>query len=151
MRTSSRLLALTAILMTWILTAFDTEAASNRRRKVDPNAVDTVPSPFRGVVVNVTPATLLVRGEVTTRDPSGGKGRKVKEDRSVSFSIKADTRITRNGKPAELKDVQKDEFVSVTFTTKKGSSLKHVTEVAVGKEAADVQGKSSKSRKKKNK
>jgi len=149
MKTSNHLPTLMAGLILCAVTALDAGAASARGKKVDPNAVDTVPSPFRGVVVNVTPGTVLVKGEVMTRDPSGGKGKEVKEDRSVSFSIKPDTRVTRDGKPAEFKDVQKGDPVAVTFTTKKGSSLKHVTEVAVGKDYGDAPEKAKGGKKKK--
>lgn len=130
----------------WAAVAHDAVAASKR---VDPNAVDTVPSPFRGAVISTSDTTLIVRGDVKVKNPSAGKGKETTESHTISFSIKPETTITRNGKPAQLKDVQKDEFVSVTFTSKKGSSLKHVTAIAVGKEAAEVPSKSKGEKKKK--
>jgi len=42
-------------------------------------------------------------------------------------------KILRDGKTCELKDLQKGDTVSVTFSTKPGNSLHRVTQVSVGK------------------
>ena len=145
MKTSNHLSTLTAGLILCAVAVSDAGAASSRSRNrgPDPNTVDALPSPFQGTVANVSATTLSVRGEVKMRQTSA------KESDTISFSIKPETTITRNGKPAQFKDIQKDEFVSVTFSTKKGSSLKHVTEIAVGKDSADVQEKRRGGKKKK--
>ena len=127
--------------------AFNVEAGTGRR--VDPNAVDKVPSPFHGTVAGVSATTVTVKGEVKgkgTQPPSGeprtAPGEKPKEisvPHTVTFFIKPDIKVTRDGKASQLKDVHPGDSVSVTFTTKEGSSVKHVTEVAVGTAPADGQ------------
>jgi hypothetical protein len=135
-------------LLACAIAAFDAGGAQKGRR-ANPNAEENIPSPFRGTVVNVSGTTLVVRGVVKGKAPGAGKGGDAVDSRSVSFSLKPEVAITRNGKPAEVKDIQKDDFVAVTFSVKKGSSLKHVTAVAVGKDAAVAQEKPAGGKKKK--
>jgi hypothetical protein len=125
--------------------ALNTEAG----RRPDPNAVDKVPSPFRGAVVSANATTLVVKGDVKVKgwqpgsgDPRPASGEQVKDtsvSHTISFAVKPDTKITRDGKAAQLKDVHVGDTVSVTFTVKEGSSLKHVTEVAVSSVGSDAQ------------
>lgn len=144
---TTRTTALVAALILCATAAFDAEAA--RRPKGPGNIEDAITSPFAGTVANVSAVSLTVRGEVKLKNAGGERGKEEAESHSISFSIKPETQITRNGKPAQLKDIQKGEFVSVTFTTKQGSSLKHVTAVIVGKDASEVQAPPKGERKKK--
>ena len=82
-------------------------------------------SPFQGEVVSVTANNVSVKSSKGTSGRSSG--------RTVSFAIKPDARVLRDGKTCELKDLQKGDTVSVTFSTKPGSSLHRVTQVSVGK------------------
>lgn len=110
-------------------------------RRPDPNAVDKVPSPFRGAVVVATATTLTVKGDVKTkgwqpgngepRPPAGQQPKETSVSHTVSFFVKPDTKVSRDGKAALLKDLHTGDMVSVTFSIKEGSSLKHVTEIAI--------------------
>lgn len=121
--------------------ALNVEAGSARGPRVDPNAVDKVPSPFRGSVVVSTATTLTVKGDVKTksRQPANGEprpeaGQQPKETsvaRTASFFVKPDTKVTKDGKAAQLKDLHPGDMVQVTFSVKEGTSLRHVSEVAI--------------------
>lgn len=104
---------------------------------------DVIESPFDGVVVNVSPVGLSVKGEVKSPrrpannpDPNGDKANKPSHQ-TVHFSIKG-AKITRDGKPCEVKDIQKGDTVSVTFKTKEGSEKHIVSEIAVSKGDGDA-------------
>ncbi|MCX6908986.1 MAG: hypothetical protein NTY01_13215 [Verrucomicrobia bacterium] len=101
--------------------------------KPDPNAVK-VESPFKGVVGNVSPASVSVKGEVQLANPdktnAGGKSKPIL--RNFPFSIKG-AKLTRDGKPCELKDVQKGDTATVTFTTKKDSDKRVVSAIDFSK------------------
>ena len=56
-----------------------------------------------------------------------------KTKRVASFVIPTDAQIVRNGQPGAVKDIQKGDSISVTFSTKRGSTNRHVTQVEVGK------------------
>ncbi len=160
MKTVSSICAVAVCLFVCAVVAHDAEAASGRRG-LDANDADKVPSPFRGVVSNVTATTLTIKGEVKARsrqpangEPRSAAGEKAKEttvEHIVSFSIKPDTKITRDGKLSELKNIHRGEAVSVSFTTKENSSLKRVTEVAAGTSAEAEKEKPKGERKKKGK
>jgi hypothetical protein len=92
---------------------------------VDPNAVGRIRSPFQGEVVSVTANSVSVKSAKGTSGKSSG--------RTVSFTIKPEAKIIRDGKACELKDLQKGETISVTFTAKPGSSLNRVTQILAGK------------------
>lgn len=68
---------------------------------------------------------------VSVRSAKGTSGKS--SSRTVSFTIKPEVRIVRDGKACELKDLQKGETISVTFTAKPGSSLNRVTQISAGK------------------
>lgn len=142
MKKARSLFLIAAGVMACMVAAFNAEATSARGPRVDPNAVDKIPSPFHGTVVNVTATTITVRGDVKTKtsQPANGEPRQAGSNKSrdasvthtINFSIKPDVTIKRDGKPSQLKDIHKDDTVTVTFTSKEGSSVKHVIEVAVG-------------------
>jgi hypothetical protein len=92
---------------------------------VDPNAVGRISSPFRGEVVSVTANSVSVKSTQGTAAKRSG--------RTVSFTIKPEASVLRNGKPCDLKELKKGDVVSVAFSTKPGSSLHHVTKVTVGR------------------
>ena len=82
-------------------------------------------SPFQGEVVSVTANSVSVKG---ARGTSGKTG-----SRTVCFSIKPEASVVRDGKTCQLTDLKKGDAISVTFTTKQGSSLHRVTQVSAGK------------------
>ncbi|MBI5819550.1 MAG: hypothetical protein HZA88_11240 [Verrucomicrobia bacterium] len=92
---------------------------------MDPNAVGRIRSPFQGEVVSVTANNVIVKSARGTAGRTSG--------RTISFTIKPEAKVVRDGKTCELKDLQKGDAVSVVFTTKPGSSLPRVTQVSVGK------------------
>jgi hypothetical protein len=92
---------------------------------VDPNAVGRIRSPFQGEVVSVTANSVSVKSTQGTAAKRSG--------RTVSFTIKPEARIVRDGKACALTDLKKGETVSVDFTSKPGSSLHRVTQVSAGK------------------
>lgn len=134
-------LAVLTGLITVALTASDVMA--QYRRRPDPNAADQVPSPFRGVVVSASAGSVSVKGEIgqphregqadndPNKDPNQGSHEK--NVRTIHFTVRSDTKLTRDGQPITAADIKKDEPIQVTFSTKEGSTMKHVTEVAVGK------------------
>lgn len=156
MKTVSSICVIAACLVVCAVVARDAEAAG---RRIDPNAVDKVPSPFHGTVANVTATTLTVKGDVKVksnqpangepRSTSGARAKETAVAHTINFFIKPDTKVTRDGKAGQLKDIHQGDTVAVTFTTKDGSSLKHVTEVAVGSGAAEDQPKAEKKKAKK--
>jgi hypothetical protein len=104
----------------------------------NPDAIN-IESPFRGVVVNITPIGLTVKSEPAPTSPPAGKTggiTRVKSDsRGVHFATKG-ARITRGGwRPCELKDLQRGDTVTITFTPpKQGSSKFIATQVDIAKE-----------------
>ena len=109
------------------LTATDSMAAGG---KPNPYAVKPIESPFKGVVGNVSPTSVSVKGEVQLANPdksnAGGKSKPTLQN--FSFSIKG-AKLTRDGKPCELKDVQKGDTATVTFTCKKDSEKRIVSAI----------------------
>lgn len=73
----------------------------------------------------------MTANTVSVRSAKGTSGKS--SSRTVSFTIKPEARIVRDGKTCEMKDLQKGETISVTFTAKPGSSLNRVTQISVGK------------------
>ncbi|MBI5394386.1 MAG: hypothetical protein HZA91_03725 [Verrucomicrobia bacterium] len=77
-----------------------------------PGAKPDIESPLKGVVANMTPVGLTVKGEGTSKN--------------IHFAIKG-ARITRGGwHPCEFKDVKVGDTVTVTFTAPKEGSSKYV-------------------------
>ena len=105
-----------------------------------PDAMN-IESPFKGVVVNMNPVGLIVKGELNPANPPAGntagspKGKL--ENRGVHFSIKG-ARVTRGGwHPCELKDIQKGDTVSITFVPPKQGSTKFIaTQIDIAREPA---------------
>jgi len=81
-----------------------------------------ISSPFRGEVVSLTANTVSVKGT--------GKTARL---RTVNFPISSEMKIVRNGQPCAVKDIQKGDSISVSFSTKPGCSVRRVTEVKIGK------------------
>lgn len=144
MKSARSLFVIGVGLVVCAVAALNAEAAGLGRR-VDPNA-DHIPSPFRGAVVSANATSLVVKGDVKTRGwqsangeprPAPGQqagGPQAKEtsvSHTVTFVVKPDIKVTRDGKAAQLKDIHPGDAVSVTFSVKEGSSLKHVSEVAI--------------------
>ena len=96
-----------------------------------PNPYDTVvESPFKGLVMNIGPSNVSVKGEVKFKNapkanPNGNAEKVKTPHENVHFSIKG-AKLTRDGKPCELKDVQKGDSATVTFTPPKEGSTKYV-------------------------
>lgn len=107
-----------------------------------PDAANT----FRGVVVNTNPVGLIVKGESNPSNPSAneasGGSRGKSGSRTVHFSAKG-AKVTRGGwRPCELKDIEKGDTVTITFTPPAQPKGKYVaTRVEIGGElsAADKQ------------
>jgi hypothetical protein len=59
-----------------------------------------------------------------------------KSKRIANFVIPSDVKILRNGQPGAVKDIQKGDSISVTFSTKKGSTNRRVTQVDIGGSAS---------------
>lgn len=140
----------TSRLAVWILTlavscgfaAAQGEGGGGRGRRADPNAMDKVASPFTGEIVNMAGNTLSVRGVPTLEKPprdNEADGKKKDNKRTIHFTLKADTKLLKDGKPARMSDLRERDTVQVSFTSKEGSSLRRVTEVQAGKfiETAD--------------
>ena len=85
-----------------------------------------IESPFKGVVSAVTPASVSVKGDTKFKNAdtanSGGKDGRGKPPRqSFHFAVTKDTKLTRDGKPCDMKTVQKGDAAVVEFTVKKDS------------------------------
>ena len=95
-----------------------------------PNPYETkIESPFKGVVSNIGPNGVSVKGEAKLANPPKDASSKSKPPHeNVHFSIKG-AKLTRDGKPCELKDVQKSDSATVTFTTKKDSTKYIVSQI----------------------
>lgn len=118
------------------------DGGSGRGRRADPNAMDRIVSPFTGEIVNMAGNTISVRGVPTLEKPlrdSEGESRKKDAKRTLHFTLKPDTKLLKDGKPARMSDLRERDTVQVSFTCKEGSSLRRVTEIQVGKfvETAD--------------
>ena len=106
----------------------------------DPNAIH-IESPFKGVVVNATATSLSVKGEVKpppprTNNPNGNAEKAKPEHRDVHFSIKG-AKLTRDGKPCEVKDILKGDSATITFTPPKPGGTKFLaTQVDLTKAGA---------------
>ena len=138
MRNARNLWVVVTGLIICAVTALNAGAAG---RRPDPN-MEKVPSPFRGTVLVAAGTTLTVKGTVKTRglqvvngeprpEPGQQQAKETSVTHTISFYVKPDTKVTRDGKAAQLKDIHAGDMVSVTFSTKEGSSLKHVTEVSM--------------------
>jgi hypothetical protein len=99
-----------------------------------------IESPFRGVVVNMTPISLTVKAELSPVGKGGGGSRNKLDSKSVHFSIKG-ARVTRGGwRPCELKDLQRGDTVTITFTPpKEGSSKFIATQVDIARELSPAE------------
>lgn len=130
--TSMKYLKLTIVIAAAVLGLMAADAIA-AKGKGDPNAVK-IESPFKGVVSNLSPAGVSVKGEVQLAKPDtsnpGGKSKPILQN--VRFSVKG-AKLTRDGKPCELKDVQKGDAATVTFTTKKDSDKFIVSQIDFGK------------------
>ncbi len=117
------------VVAAFCLMAVDAMAAG----KPNPYATK-VESPFKGVVTNIGPNNVSVKGEVKLASPppaspngnNASKGKTPHEN--VHFSVKG-AKLTRDGKPCELKDVQKGDTASVEFTVKADSDKRTVTKI----------------------
>lgn len=119
------------------LMAADATAQYVRR---DPNAIK-VENPFKGIVENVSPSSMIVKGEVTPAFPSrvnpNGDNTKSKPTlQNIHFHIKG-AKLSRDGKPCELKDIQKGDTATVTFTQKEGSDTRTASQIEVTKGSGD--------------
>lgn len=98
-------------------------------------------SSFKGVVVNINPVGLIVKGAFTSPNPPAnkptGSSKSKSGSRSVHFLIKG-AKITRGGwRSCELKDIQKGETVTVTFASATQGRAKFVaTQIDVAEEAS---------------
>lgn len=127
----STVLVVTAALC---LLAVDAMAASGGgQAKTNPYAT-TIDSPFKGVVTVVSVTTVTVKGDAKFKNPAGGnayngdtRGKPPRE--SVHFAIGKDTKLMRDGKPCDMKVVQKGDSASVEFTTKQGSDKRYVSKI----------------------
>lgn len=114
--------------------------------KKDPFAIK-VESPFKGVVSNVSPASMTVKGEVQLANPdktnTSSKSKPILQN--IRFSIKG-SKLTRDGKPCEAKDAQKGDSVTVEFTSKEGSDKRVASDVRFSSKgsAADTETKPEK-------
>ena len=126
------------------LMAADAMAAGG---KGDPNAVK-VECPFKGVVSSSpSPASLSVKGEVQLAHPdkaNTGKSKPILQN--IRFSIKG-AKLTRDGKPCELKDVQKGDTASVTFVTKEGSEKRTASQIDFSSGGGDAGEKKAEGKK----
>lgn len=95
----------------------------------DPFAIK-VESPFKGVVSNVSSSSVTVKGEVQLANPdktnTNSKSKPILD--SIRFSVKG-AKLTRDGKPCEMKDAQKGDSVTVEFSTKEGSDKRVATDI----------------------
>ncbi|MBI5684760.1 MAG: hypothetical protein HZC54_06740 [Verrucomicrobia bacterium] len=100
----------------------------------------SIESPFKGVVVNMTPVSLTVKNEPNPAGKGAGNPRVRLDSKSVHFTIKG-ARITRSGwRPCELKDLQRGDTVTITFTApKEGSSKFIATQVDIAKELSPAE------------
>lgn len=105
----------------------------------NPDAVN-IESPFRGVVFNMTPISLTVKAEPNPASKGGVSPRGRLDSKSVHFSIKG-ARVTRGGwRPCELKDLQRGDTVTITFTPpKEGSSKFIATQVDIARELSPAE------------
>jgi hypothetical protein len=115
------------------LMAADGMAAGGRR---DPNAIK-VESPFKGTVSTVTAVGLTVKGEVQLANPDKNNASSKPPVQNVRFSIKG-AKLTRDGKPCEMKDVQKGDSATVTFTTKEGSDKRTASQIDFSSGSGDA-------------
>ena len=106
-------------------------------QRSNPNAVEQLPNPFIGTVVSTTANSVIVKGDIPqdSKNPNASKS----SAKRINFIIRTDSKLTREGQPAKLVDIKKDEPIAVSFTCKEGSSLRKVTDVVVGKGAESVQ------------
>lgn len=111
-----------------VLGATATDSMAAGRRRPDPYAIKPIESPFKGVVGNISPTSVSVKGEVQLAHPDKNNPVRKPIRQNFSFSIKGAS-LTRDGKPCELKDVQKGDTASVTFTTKQGSDKRTVSKI----------------------
>lgn len=104
----------------------------------NPDAVN-IENPFRGVVINMNPIGLIVKSDpnpaASPAGKAGGVARSKPDSKGVHFATKG-ARVTRGGwHPCELKDIQRGDTVTITFTPpKQGSSKFIATQVDIAKE-----------------
>jgi hypothetical protein len=128
-------LKLAVVVVVAVLGLAATDAMAQYVRR-DPNAIK-VESPFKGVVENVSPVSMTVKGEVQLAapprvNPNSDNAKSKPMHENIHFHIKG-AKLTRDGKACELKDIQKGDAVSVTFTQKEGSDKRVATEINVTK------------------
>ena len=135
---SMKLLRIEVLAVAACFAAFTSPLMAQRGGGYSPKkpATDSISNPFRGTVVSDTAAFISVKGE--TGQPAAGGGARAAQTAHptamhiVSFVIGPDTKILRDGQPITAVQLKRDESVQVTFTAKKGSSIRHATEIQVG-------------------
>jgi len=139
----------------WILTllissGFALAQGEGGGRRRDPNAMDKVISPFTGEIVNIAGNTLSIRGVPTLERPPhdiANEGRQKDSKRTLHFTLRPDTKLLKDGKPARLSDFREHDTVQVSFTTKEGSALRRVVEIQAGKFIETAESKPADARK----
>lgn len=133
-------LKLTVVIVVAALGLMAADAMAQIGVRRNPNAA-TIENPFKGVVENVSSASLTVKGEVKLANPPrnnpNGDTKSKPMLQNVHFRIKG-SKLTRDGKPCELKDIQKGDTATVTFTTKEGSETHIASEIDVTKGSGDA-------------
>ncbi len=102
-----------------------------------------IESPFKGVVTVTTQISVSVKGETKFKNAgpqaSGSKDERGKPPRqSFHFSINKDTKLTRDGKPCDLKAVQKGDGAVVEFTPKKDSQKRIASKIDFSSSGGDA-------------
>lgn len=115
--------------------------------KPDPYAFK-VESPFKGVVSTITASSITVKGEVQMPNADKTSSKSKPNLQNVRFSTKG-AKLTRDGKPCEVKDVQKGDSVVVDFAPKADSDKRVASELRFSSKgsAADTETKPDKAEK----
>lgn len=89
------------------------------------SSIRSLRSPVYGVVASLAPNNVCVK--------PGGKG----GPHLANFTVCEDTEISRNDKSCNLQDIKPGDLVTVIFTAKPDSSIRHITKIAAGKSSTD--------------
>ena len=88
-----------------------------------PNPAGLISSPFRGEVVSLTADTVSVKQVVADKSITC----------TIDFTVPAEAKVLREGKPVSLTDIKKGDSLAVTFSLKFGQPGVVVTQVEVCK------------------
>lgn len=84
-----------------------------------------IDNPFKGVVIVATATTLTVKGEIkppgprnSNPNPNGTADKAKPEHGDIHFALKG-AKITRDGKPCEVRDIQRGDTATIDFTPPK--------------------------------